>query len=58
MALLSTTLFFIALIAAFAAIGFSVARSMPRIDAVIASRGQPVVRTIRIGAPYSGFKLA
>jgi hypothetical protein len=58
MALLSITLFIIALIAAFAAIAFSVARSMPRIDAVIASRGQPVVRTIRIGAPYSGFKLA
>jgi hypothetical protein len=57
MALLSITLFVVALISAFAAIGFSVERAMPRIDAVIASRGQPVMRTIRIGAPYSGFKL-
>jgi hypothetical protein len=58
MALFSTILFFAALIAAFAAIGSSVARALPRIDAVIASRGQPVERIIRLGAPRSGWKLA
>ncbi|MEQ1540338.1 MAG: hypothetical protein ABL928_15540 [Sphingorhabdus sp.] len=58
MLLLSTILFVAAMVAACAAIGFSVLRAMPRIDAVIASRGQPVVRTIRVGAPRSGWKLA
>lgn len=58
MVLVSTILFVAALLAAFAAIGFSVLGAMPRIDAVIASRGQPVVRIIRVGAPRSGWKLA
>jgi hypothetical protein len=58
MALFSAILFFAALAAAFTAIGSSVARALPRIDAVIASRGQPVVRTIRVGAPRNGWKLA
>jgi hypothetical protein len=58
MLLLSTILFVAAMIAACATIGLSVLRALPRIDAVIASRGQPVVRTIRVGAPRSGWKLA
>ncbi len=58
MALFSTILFFAALLAAFAAIGTSVARALPRIDAVIASRGQAIERTIRVGAPRQGFNLA
>ena len=58
MVLFSTVLFLAALLAAFAAIGFSVLGAMPQIDAVIASRGQPVVRTIRVGAPRSGWTLA
>lgn len=58
MVLISTLLFLSALLAAFATIGFSVLGAMSRIDAVIASRGQPVVRTIRVGAPRSGWKLA
>ena len=57
MVLISTILFVAALLAAFAAIGFSVSGAMPRIDAVIASRGKPVVRTIRVGAPRTGWKL-
>ncbi len=57
MVFFSTFLFFGALFASVAAIGFSVARALPRIDAVIASRGQPVVRTIRVGEPRSGWKL-
>ena len=57
MVLFSTVLFVAALLAAFAAIGFSVLGAMSRIDAVIASRGHPVVRTIRVGAPRSGWKL-
>lgn len=55
MLLLSTVLFLAALLAAFAAIGSSVLRALPRIDAVIASRGQPVERTIRVGAPRRGW---
>ena len=58
MVLVSTLLFLAALLAAFAAIGLSVLGAMPRIDAVIASRGQPVVRTIRVGAPRTGWTLA
>jgi hypothetical protein len=58
MAFFSVIIFVSAFLAAFAAIGGSVFRSLPRIDAVIASRGQPVVRTIRVGAPRSGWKLA
>lgn len=58
MALFSAILFFAAMLAAFAAIGSSVARALPRIDAVIASRGLPVVRVIRVGAPRTGWKLA
>mgnify|MGYP003435821647 CR=1 FL=1 len=58
MALFSAILFFAALFVAFVAIGSSVTRALPRIDAVIASRGQPVVRVIRIGAPRTGWKLA
>jgi hypothetical protein len=58
MALFSTILFFAALLAAFAAIGGSIARALPRIDAVITSRGLPVERTIRLGSPRSGWKLA
>lgn len=57
MLLLSTVLFVAALLAAFAAIGSSVLHALPRIDAVIASRGQPVERTIRLGAPRSGWNL-
>jgi hypothetical protein len=57
MLLFSTVLFVAALLAAFATIGSSVLGALPRIDAVIASRGQPVVRTIRVGAPRSGWKL-
>jgi hypothetical protein len=58
MVVFSTVLFVAALFAAFAAIGSSVMHALPRIDAVITSRGQPVVRTIRVGAPRSGWKLA
>ncbi len=58
MVLFSTVLFLAALLAAFAAIGSSVLRALPRIDAVIASRGQPVVRAIRVGAPRSGWRAA
>jgi hypothetical protein len=58
MTLFATILFITALVAAFAAIGSSIARALPRIDAVISSRGQPVERTIRIGIPYNGWKLA
>jgi hypothetical protein len=58
MALLSTILFVSAFMAAFAAIGSSVLRALPRIDAVITSRGQPVERVIRVGAPRSGWRLA
>jgi hypothetical protein len=32
--------------------------ALPRIDAVIASRGLPVKRNIRVGAPRTGWKLA
>jgi hypothetical protein len=58
MALISTLIFVSAFLAAFAAIGGSVLRALPRIDAVIASRGAPVKRVIRVGAPRSGWKLA
>jgi hypothetical protein len=58
MALFSALLFFAALFVAFAAIGSSVLRSMPRIDAVIASRGLPARRIIRFGTPRSGCRLA
>jgi hypothetical protein len=58
MALFSTLIFVSAFLAALAAIGSSVLRALPRIDAVIASRGLPVERTIRVGAPRSGWKLA
>jgi hypothetical protein len=58
MALFSTLIFVSAFLAAFAAIGGSILRALPRIDAVIASRGQPVERVIRVGAPRSGWKLA
>lgn len=58
MALFSTVLFFTAFFAAFAAIGSSVLRALPRIDAVIASRGQPVERVIRVGVARSGWKPA
>ena len=58
MLLLSVLLFVFALIAAFGSIVGSVIRALPRIDAVIASRGQPVERRIRVGTPRSGWKLA
>jgi hypothetical protein len=58
MLLFSTLLFIAALAAAFGSIAFSVARAMPRIDAVIASRGAPVNRVIRVGAPRSHLRLA
>jgi hypothetical protein len=58
MALFSMIIFVSAFLAAFAAIGSSVLRALPRIDAVIASRGQPIERTIRVGAPRNGWKLA
>jgi hypothetical protein len=58
MALFSTIIFVSAFLAAFAAIGSSVFRALPRIDAVIASRGEPVERVIRVGAPRSGWRLA
>lgn len=58
MLLLSTVLFVAALLAAFAAIGSSVLSALPRIDAVIASRGQPIIRTIRVGAPRSGWTVS
>jgi hypothetical protein len=58
MALFSTIIFFAAFFAAFAAIGSSVLRALPRIDEVIASRGAPVKRVIRVGAPRTGWKLA
>lgn len=58
MLLLSTVLFVAALLAAFAAIGSSVLSALPRIDAVITSRGQPVIRTIRVGAPRSGWTVS
>lgn len=58
MALFSMIIFVSAFLAAFAAIGISVFRALPRIDAVIASRGQPVERTIRLGPPRTGLKLA
>lgn len=57
MVLFSTVLFAAALIAAFASIGSSVLGALPRIDAVIESRGQPIIRTIRVGVPRSGWKL-
>jgi hypothetical protein len=58
MAIFSIILFVAALFAAFGAIGSSVLRALPRIDAVIASRGHPITRTIRVGAPRTGWKLA
>jgi hypothetical protein len=58
MALFSILIFIAALFAAFGAISSSILRALPRIDAIIASRGQPVERTIRLGAPRSGWKLA
>jgi hypothetical protein len=58
MALFSTIIFVSAFLAAFAAIGGSVLRALPRIDAVIASRGEPVERIIRVGAPRTGWRLA
>jgi hypothetical protein len=58
MVLLSTIVFLVALFSAFGAIGVSVLGAKARIEAVLASRGQPRARTIRIGAPYSGCKLA
>jgi hypothetical protein len=58
MALFSTIIFFAAFFAAFAAIGSSILRALPRIDEVIASRGAPVERVIRVGAPRTGWKLA
>lgn len=58
MALFSTIIFVSAFLAAFAAIGSSVLRALPRIDAVITSRGQPVERVIRVGTPRSGWKVA
>jgi hypothetical protein len=58
MVLVSTIVFLIALLSAFGAIGVSVLGAKARIDAVLASRGQAAERTIRIGAPRSGWKLA
>lgn len=58
MALFSILIFIAALFAAFTAIGFSILHALPRIDAVIASRGEPIERTIRLGSPRSGWKLA
>ena len=58
MAFISVFLFVTAMLIAFGSIGISVARAMPRIDAVIASRGQVADRAIRIGTPRSGWKLA
>jgi hypothetical protein len=58
MALFSIIIFVSAFLAAFIAIGSSVFGALPRIDAVIASRGQPVKRNIRVGAPRTGLKLA
>ncbi len=58
MAFVSVLIFAVAVFVAFGSIGFSVARARPRIDAVIASRGQAAVRTIRMGTPRSGWKLA
>lgn len=58
MALFSMIIFVSAFVAAFVAIGSSVFGSLPRIDAVIASRGLPVKRRIRVGAPRTGLKLA
>jgi hypothetical protein len=58
MALFSTIIFVSAFLAAFAAIGGSVLRALPRIDAVITSRGEPVERIIRVGAPRTGWRLA
>jgi hypothetical protein len=58
MAFISILIFAVALFVAFGSIGFSVARALPRIDTVIASRGQAAARTIRIGTPRTGWKLA
>jgi hypothetical protein len=58
MALFSMIIFVSAFLAAFAAIASSVTRALPRIDAVIASRGYAVERKIKLGAPRSGWKLA
>jgi hypothetical protein len=58
MVLFSVILFVFALLAASGAIATSVSRALPRIDAVIASRGQPVVRVIRVGATRSGWNAA
>jgi hypothetical protein len=58
MALFSIILFFGALAAAFGAIGLSIRNALPRIDAVIASRGAPVVRVIRVGVPRSGLQFS
>jgi hypothetical protein len=58
MALFSVLIFVLAFFAAFAAIGSSVLRALPRIDAILMSRGQPIERTIRVGAPRNGWKLA
>lgn len=58
MALFSIILFFGALAAAFGAIGISIRNALPKIDAVIASRGAPPVRTIRVGTPRSGLQFA
>lgn len=51
MALFSALLFFAALFAAFGSIASSILRALPRIDAVIASRGMPTHRVIRFGQP-------
>lgn len=58
MALFSVLIFIFAFLAAFIAIGSSILRAMPRIDAVISSRGKPATRVIRIGSPYNGWKAA
>jgi hypothetical protein len=57
MAVISIILFALILMS-FAATGLSIMRAMPRIDAVIVSRGEPKTRTIRIGTPRSGWTLA
>ncbi len=57
MALFSILLFLGALLAAFCAIGLSVRNALPRIDAIIASRGEPVERIIRVGIPRTGIQL-
>jgi hypothetical protein len=58
MIVFSVLVFLVAFVAAFLAIGSSVLRALPRIDEVIGSRGAPIKRTIRVGAPRSGWNIA